>query len=97
MSQIRVRRKHKLGHQQARKTAEKLAKKLAAEYKAKYRWVDDNLEFKSSGVSGQLNIKDDEVEVRMELGVMMRPFKTKIEKGLRAELDGILEDASKHA
>jgi putative polyhydroxyalkanoate system protein len=97
MSQIRLRRKHKLGQQQARKTAEKLAKKLASEYKAKYRWIDDRLEFKSSGVSGQLNIKEDEVEVRMELGMMMRPLKSKIEQRLRAELDGILADAGKHA
>jgi putative polyhydroxyalkanoate system protein len=97
MSRIHVRRKHRLGRERARKTAEKLAKKLAREYKAKYRWVDDDLEFRSSGVNGKLNIRDDEVEIRMELGMMLSPFKSKIEKGLRAELDGILRDAGKTA
>ena len=92
MATIHVRKKHKLGHAQARKTAEKLAKKLAAEYNAKYAWKGDDLEFKSTGVNGQLHIKDDEVAIDVNLGMMMRPFKSKIEQGLRAELDAILDD-----
>jgi putative polyhydroxyalkanoate system protein len=92
MSRIHVRKKHKLGHARARKTAEELAEKLAAEYNAKYAWKGDDLEFKSTGVNGQLHVKDDEVEIDVSLGMMMWPFKSKIEQGLRAELDAILDD-----
>ena len=92
MSQIHVSKKHHLGQKEARKTAEKLAKKLAKEYNAKYAWKGDDLEFTSTGVNGQLHIKDDEVEIDMKLGLVMRPFKSRIEKGLRAELDAILGD-----
>jgi putative polyhydroxyalkanoate system protein len=90
MSRIHVRKKHSLGHKEARRTAEKLAQKLAREYNAKYQWKDDDLEFKSTGVNGQLHIREHEVEIEVNLGMMMRPFKSKIEQGLRAELDEIL-------
>jgi len=90
MSKIHVSKKHKLGHKQARKTAEKLAEKLAEEYNAKYKWKGDDLEFTSTGVKGKLHLGEDEVAIDVTLGMMMRPFKSKIEKGLRAELDSIL-------
>ena len=97
MSQIHIRKKHKLGQKQARKTAEKLAEKLASEYNAKCCWKDDNLEFKSSGVNGLLNVKNDEVEIKVNLGMMLRPLRSKIENGINAELDDILSDESKLA
>ncbi|MGD8620099.1 MAG: polyhydroxyalkanoic acid system family protein [Gammaproteobacteria bacterium] len=90
MSQIHIRKKHTLGHAQARKTAEKLAESLATEYNARYRWHNDDLEFKSTGVNGKLHVGKDEVEIKVSLGMLLRPLKGKIESSIRSTLDEIL-------
>jgi putative polyhydroxyalkanoate system protein len=90
MSQIHIRKKHKLGHARARKTAEELAESLASEYNAKYRWHNDDLEFKSSGVNGRLHVSKDEVDIKVSLGMLLRPLKGKIESSIRSRLDEIL-------
>lgn len=90
MAQIHIKKKHTLGKQQARKTAERLAGKLAAEYDAKCRWKNDNLMFSSPGVNGSLHVAHDQVEIKVDLGLMLRPFRAKIENGIREQLDDIL-------
>jgi putative polyhydroxyalkanoate system protein len=90
MSQIHIRKKHSLGHAEARKTAEKLAASLASEYNAKCRWHNDDLEFKSTGVNGKLHVGKDEVDIKVNLGMMLRPLKGKIESSIRSKLDDIL-------
>ena len=93
MSQIHIRRKHALGHRQARKTVEKLAKKISSEYNAKYHWKEDKLIYKSTGVNGKLHVSNDEVEIKVNPGIMLRPLKTKIENGIVAPLDALLSDS----
>ena len=90
MSQIHIRKKHSLDHARARKTAEKLAESLASEYNAKFHWKDDDLEFKSTGVNGKLHVGKHEVDIKVSLGLMLRPLKAKIESSIRSRLDEIL-------
>lgn len=92
MPQIHIRKKHKLGKAGARKTAETLADSLASEYKAKCQWKDDDLSFSSKGVKGNLHVADDEVEIKVDLGLMLRPLKSKIESGIVAQLDDIIDE-----
>jgi len=70
--------------------AERLAAKLASEYNAKFRWNKDNLEFDSRGVNGLLHVSQDEVEIKVDLGLMLRPFRARIENGIMVELDDFL-------
>jgi putative polyhydroxyalkanoate system protein len=90
MAQIHIKKRHNLGKQQARRTAERLAGKLASEYNAKCRWKGDNLEFSSKGVNGRLHVSQQEVDIRVDLGLMLRPFRTRIEAGIREQLEDIL-------
>lgn len=90
MSQIQIRKRHGLDHAQARATAEKLAASLASEYHADYYWQDDELMFRSPGFEGQLHVGKDDVEIRVRLGMLLRPLRGKIESGIRARLDAIL-------
>ena len=90
MSQIHIQKKHNLSHAEARKTAEELARGLASEYNAKYRWRDNDLEFKSTGVNGKLHVSKNEVEIKVSLGMLLRPLKGKIESSIRSKLDEIL-------
>ncbi len=90
MSQIQIRKRHGLDHAQARATAEILAANLASEYHADYHWQDDELKFSSPGIEGELHVGDDEVEVNVRLGMLLRPLRGKIESGIRSRLDAIL-------
>lgn len=91
MSMIHIRKKHKLGQARARKTADELAKSLAADYNAKCKWHKDDLKFKSKGVQGLMHVGKDEVEIKVDLGMMLRPFKGKIESSILAQLEAILD------
>ncbi len=92
MAQIHIKKKHKLGKAGARKTAEKLADSLSSEYNAKCKWVEDDLVFSSTGVKGKLHIADEDVEIKVDLGLMLRPLKSKIESGIVAQLDTIIDE-----
>ena len=94
MAQISIRKKHCLGRQGARRTADKLASSLAEEYRANCSWQGDELLFSSTGVSGKLQVTEQEVAIDVNLGLMLRPLKAKIESGIVARLDEILDDDS---
>jgi len=91
MSLIHLRKKHALGRAKARKTAEKLADSLAAEYNAKYQWHNNDLKLTAKGVQGLLHVGHDMVDIKVDLGVMLRPFKGKIESRIKAQLDDTLD------
>lgn len=70
--------------------AERIAGKLASEYNATCHWKNDNLKFSSRGVNGRLHVGHDAVEVKVNLGLMLLPFRARIESGIIAQLDDIL-------
>ena len=91
MSQIHLQKNHSLGGDEARKTAEKLADRLAAEYNATWQWHNNDLKLTAKGVSGLLHVDHDMVDIKVDLGMMLRPFKGKIESRIKAQLDDILD------
>lgn len=92
MSVIRIRKEHALGYDAACETAEKFADKLMQQFNADYHWDEDDLKFSAKGVKGQIHIGDEDVEIEVNLGLMYRPFKAKIENSILAELDDALGD-----
>lgn len=90
MSVIDVRRSHALDQAQARDAAETLARDLSRQFDVHYQWEGDVMTFKRSGVKGALNITPAELHVRLELGLMLRPFKSRIEQEIHAQLDQII-------
>ena len=91
MSQIHIRKKHTLGQDKARKTADELAKTLVSEYNAKCKWHKDDLKFTSKGVTGKIHVGKDVVDIKVNLGMMLRPFKGKIETSIKSQLGTILD------
>ena len=96
MSQIEIKKKHALGKAGARETAEKLAESLSTEYKAKCEWINDDLCFSSPGVKGKLCVGEEDVEIKVDLGLMLRPLKSKIETSIVSQLDDILAKDTKN-
>jgi putative polyhydroxyalkanoate system protein len=97
MSLIHIRKKHALGRDKARQTAEHLARSLASEYNAKYQWHNDDLKLTAKGVEGLLHVEKDIVEIKVHLGMLLRPLKGKIESRIMAKLDDIIDADSTSA
>lgn len=90
MSVIDVHRSHSLDHAHARDTAEALARDLSEKFDVDYQWEGDHLRFRRSGVKGQLSLSDSDIHVHLELGMMLRPFKSRIEQEIHTELDRLV-------
>ncbi|KPQ29775.1 MAG: putative polyhydroxyalkanoic acid system protein [Marinobacter excellens HL-55] len=91
MSVIDIHRAHTLDKEHAREAAETLAKDLSKQFDVNYQWEGDLLRFKRSGVKGQLDIAENDLHIRLELGLMLRPFKSRIEQEIHSQLDQIIK------
>ncbi|MFL1405628.1 polyhydroxyalkanoic acid system family protein [Marinobacter sp. M1N3S26] len=90
MSAIDVRRSHSMDQEHAREAAESLARDLSRKFDVQYEWDGDLLRFHRSGVKGHLDISPSELHVHLELGIMLRPFKGRVEEEIHNELDRII-------
>ncbi|MGC8121797.1 polyhydroxyalkanoic acid system family protein [Marinobacter sp. VGCF2001] len=90
MSVIDIHRAHSLDKEHARAAAEALAKDLSRQFDVNYQWEGDLLKFKRSGVKGQLDLSEHDLHVHLELGLMLRPFKSRIEQEIHSQLDQII-------
>jgi putative polyhydroxyalkanoate system protein len=87
MAKINVERPHSLGREAAREKAEKLAERLASQYDVRYRWNGDTMEFKRSGADGSIEVGEDRVYVRLNLGLLLSPMSSSIKREIEAALD----------
>lgn len=87
MSEIKLSKGHKLGLKKAKTKVDKLAEKLAEDYDLESEWDGNTLVFERSGLSGQLEVTKDAVNLQVKLGFLMAAFKPKIEEQLKANLD----------
>jgi putative polyhydroxyalkanoate system protein len=71
MSKVSVRQPHRLGRQEAR---DRLAgfSEMLGKYGVKLAWTGDKASVKGLGVSGDVTISDDAVQVDLSLGLMAR-------------------------
>ena len=90
MSASDVRRRHSMDPEHARGAGESLAQDLSRKFDVQYEWDGDLLRFHRSGVKGHLDISPSELHVHLELGMMLRPFKGRIEEEIHNELDRII-------
>ncbi|MBB5319857.1 polyhydroxyalkanoic acid system family protein [Marinobacter oulmenensis] len=89
MSVIDIQRSHDLGKEKARTAADALADNLARKLDVQSEWQGDRLMFRRSGVNGHLDVSDTELHVHLELGMMLRPFKQRIEEEIHTRLDRV--------
>lgn len=93
MSAIDITRRHNLDHDRAIKAADDLAKSLSQRFDVDYKWDGDVLHFKRSGAKGEMTVSADTIHLHMELGLMLRAFKPRIEKEIHDQLDGLTQPA----
>ncbi|GAA5184140.1 hypothetical protein GCM10025771_37470 [Niveibacterium umoris] len=87
MSEIHIRRTHTLTPDQARAAAERVAADLRAKHQLDYEWQDDTLVFARSGVTGQLEVDGDTVEIRIKLGFLLGMFRSTFEAEIHKFFD----------
>jgi putative polyhydroxyalkanoate system protein len=87
MPTIVVRRKHALGLAGARRLAESIARKLREDYGGSFAWEGDDLRFQRTGASGSVAVTKEGFQVRVELGVLLSPLRSRIEREIVAFCD----------
>lgn len=88
MADINIKRPHKYSREDVRNRIQKAAAQLSEKYGAKGEWKgQDHFAFNATGVKGGIDIRDTEVEVKVELGFLARALKGKIEEGINKALD----------
>jgi putative polyhydroxyalkanoate system protein len=84
---ILIRRQHALGLAKAKRLAQTLALKLQSEFGGTCTWKGNELHFQRTGASGSATVTKDSVQIRLELGLLLRPLSARIEREIRASLD----------
>lgn len=92
MSNIHIKHKHSLSHEETRQRVEELANDLKKSYKINYAWKGDRLHFRRSGATGYLELGDGFIELRIKLGLVLAPLKGKIEKTIRQDMSVEMSD-----
>lgn len=87
---ILFRRRHDLGLAKAKRLAQTLARRLQNEFGGTCTWEDNTLHFQRTGVSGSATVTKDSIQIRVELGLLLRPLSARIEREIRAGLDAHL-------
>lgn len=98
MPDIKIHRKHTLGLAKARKVAwawaEDVEKKFDMECTVIEGETSDTVEFRRSGVNGQLIVAPDHFDLNAKLGLLLGAFARTIEAEIEKNLDGLLGKAA---
>lgn len=87
MPTIVVRRQHDLGLTKARSLAQTMARRLKDDFGGSFTWNGDVLNFERTGASGSVAVTKDDVRVKVELGFLLSPLRSQIEREIRAFFD----------
>jgi putative polyhydroxyalkanoate system protein len=87
MSEISIRRAHKLPIDEARKAAEKIAARLKKDFELDYAWKRHVLHFERTGVHGELHVGKDEVRLEARLSFLLAFLKSRIEREIDEQFD----------
>jgi putative polyhydroxyalkanoate system protein len=79
MADIEVQRDHALGLKKAKAAAQKVADEMAESFDMESEWEGNTLHFSRSGVTGELTVTKNSVQMNAKLGFLLSAFKPKIE------------------
>jgi len=101
MPDIRIRRDHSLGLARAREIAWKWAEEVEQKFGMECTVIEgdfsDTVQFKRSGVNGELIVAPDHFDLVARLGFLLGAFSRTIEKEIEGNLDALLRKDAKPA
>jgi len=99
VADIRIHRDHHLGLARARKIAWNWAEEVEKNFDMECTVIEgetsDTVEFKRSGVSGQLIVAADHFDLHAKLGFLLGAFSKTIEAEITKNLDDLLSKGAK--
>lgn len=90
MSQLVMHREHSMDTAEIKDGLQKIADHLSDNFGMEYEWKGDDIHFNKSGATGGkgvLKISDNALDLNLKLGLLAKPFKSKIETELNRFLD----------
>lgn len=87
MADIEVTRSHALGKEDARQAVERVARDLQQTLHFERDWQDDTLHFQRSGAEGRIIVRDEAVEVNIDLGFLLKPMRGQVKREAERLLD----------
>jgi putative polyhydroxyalkanoate system protein len=93
MPTISIQRRHKLEHKKAKAAAQKIAKDLHQRFDLQCTWNGDVASFQRPGLSGEMRLRKNDVELKVQLSFLLTPLKGPIEHAIRDELDALFGEA----
>jgi len=87
MSTIDLRRDHRLGMRKARAAAQRVAAEMERDFGMTSEWHGNVLRFTRTGVTGELKVAKDHIELHAKLGFLLAAFKGRIEDQLHRNFD----------
>lgn len=80
MTDISITRDHNLQKSQVRDRVQELIDKLVNKHGGSYNWNGDRAEYRFSGIQADLGFDDNQLQVEVRLGLLMKAFKSVIEQ-----------------
>jgi putative polyhydroxyalkanoate system protein len=90
MANIRIKRNHDLGIEDARAAVEELAQTLRSELRVDYTWSGNKLAFNRLGASGTIDVGANYIDLDIQLGMPLSLMKNMIEDSINDRLDVVL-------
>jgi putative polyhydroxyalkanoate system protein len=87
MSTIELRRDHRLGMRKAKVAAQRVAAEMEREFGMSSEWHGNTLRFTRTGVTGELKVAKDHIELHAKLGFLLAAFRGRIEDQLHRNFD----------
>jgi len=92
MSDIAFVRSHALPITKAKALVQKAADALAAEHDLNSEWHGNTLRFERTGVHGEIHVTDSKIRLDVNLGFLLKPFKSKFVGEIERNLDQYLPE-----
>jgi putative polyhydroxyalkanoate system protein len=88
MASIHIQRAHELPLQTLRADIAALAETLQEQLQAEFIWEDDEtLSFARKGASGRIHVDARQIDVEIDLGLMLKPLRGRVEQAVNEYLD----------
>lgn len=87
MPTIVIRRQHHLGLAKAKDLAQSVARRLKGDYGGTFGWKGEVLHFERTGASGSIAVTEEDFQVHVELGFLLSPLRSRIEREIVAFCD----------
>jgi putative polyhydroxyalkanoate system protein len=90
MADIEIERSHSMSSQDLKARLVSMEEKLRDRFGVQLVWRGDTADVKGTGVTGEVSIEPQRVAVRLKLGMLIRPFTSKIRETMEKQIDKAL-------